>query len=280
MLETEQETPETVAADSSAQSTLLRIAKEPLLHFMLVGAAIYMLFALYGQQGSDDAIAEQNTIVVTNGEIKWLAEMWQKRWNRPPTDEEMAGLVKEHVKETVLYREAIAMGLDKDDTIIRRRLKQKLEFLAQDLIQPKPPTEDELQAYFKEHVDRYRTADLLTFSHVFLDPDKRGDHTLTDAEKLKTELIASAKTPDASSDLGDRFMLQSYYPERSEADVSKLFGSEFRGGVAHHFEDFAIHDRGKHRKLGPFSPDLDGLPGRGLQPRLCDLSETLHAESK
>jgi peptidyl-prolyl cis-trans isomerase C len=227
----EQETPETVAVVSPAQSTLLRIAKEPLLHFILVGTAIYMLFALYGQRGSEDAIVEQNTIVVTKGEINWLAEMWQKRWNRSPTDEEMAGLVRDHVKETVLYREAMAMGLDKDDTIIRRRLKQKLEFLAQDLIQPKLPSDDALQDYFKKHIDRYRAPDLLTFTHAFLDPDKRGDHTLTDAEKLKSELIASSTTPDASGDLGDRFMLQSYYPERSEAEVSKLFGSEFARSI-------------------------------------------------
>jgi hypothetical protein len=68
---------------------------------------------------------------------------------------------------------------------------------------------------------------LLTFTHVFLDPDKRGDDTLADAETLKAELIASAKVPDETSDLGDRFMLQAYYPERTEADLAKLFGSEF-----------------------------------------------------
>jgi hypothetical protein len=203
--------------------------KEPLLHFVLVGAAIYLLFGLFGQ--SDDATVEENTIVVAEGEINWLAEMWQKKWNRPPSDVEMVGLVRDHMRETVLYREAVAMGLDKDDVIIRRRMAQKLEFLAQDLIQPEEPTEAELQAFFKQNIDRYQIPPLLTFTHVFLDPDKRGDDTLTDAEKLKSELIASATVPNETSDLGDRFMLQAYYPERDETELAKLFGSEFASSI-------------------------------------------------
>ena len=213
--------------DPPLQSRWIRIAKEPLLHFVILGGVVYLLFGLFGQSESDDAMVEENTIVITEGEMNWLAEMWQKRWNRPPSKEEMVGLVRNHLREMVLYREAVAMGLDKDDVIIRRRMAQKLEFLAQDLITPEPPTEEELQAFFNEHNDRYQIPPLLTFTHVFLDPDKRGDDTLADAESLKAELIASAKVPDETSDLGDRFMLQAYYPERTEADLAKLFGSEF-----------------------------------------------------
>jgi hypothetical protein len=215
----------------SSPLTLARFAKEPLVHFVFLGAAVYLLFSLFGPSESDAPVAEENTIVVTKGEINWLGEMWQKKWNRPPTDAEMIGLVRNHLRETVLYREAIAMGLDKDDVIIRRRLAQKLEFAAQDLIQPERPTDEELKAHFQKNIDRYRTPDLLTFTHAFLDPDKRGDQTLQDAEKLKAELIAGSQTPDASSDLGDRFMLQSYYPERSEADLAKLFGGEFARSI-------------------------------------------------
>lgn len=217
--------------DGLSQSTLVRIVKEPLLHFVLAGAVIYLLFGLFGQSESDDAMVEENTIVVTEGEINWLGEMWQKKWNRPPSNIEMTGLVRDHLRESVLYREAVAMGLDKDDVIIRRRMAQKLEFLAQDLIQPEVATEEELQAYFQGHLEQYQLPPLLTFTHVFIDPDKRGDDTLKDADKLKAELIASAKVPDADSDLGDVFMLQSYYPERSESDLSKLFGGEFAKSI-------------------------------------------------
>jgi peptidyl-prolyl cis-trans isomerase C len=220
---------ETDTVNSRSSSKLLQFLKEPLLHFVLAGAAIYLLFGLFGQ--SDDAAVEENTIVVTEGEINWLAEMWQKKWNRPPSDIEMVGLVRDHLRETVLYREAVAMGLDKDDVIIRRRMAQKLEFLAQDLIQPETPTDAELQAFFQENLDRYQIPPLLTFTHVFLDPDKRGDDTLADAEQLKAELIANATVPDEASDLGDRFMLQAYYPERDEADLAKLFGGEFARSI-------------------------------------------------
>ena len=91
---------------------LLRIAKEPLLHFVILGGVVYLLFGLFGQSESDDAMVEENTIVITEGEMNWLAEMWQKRWNRPPSKEEMVGLVRNHLREMVLYREAVAMGLD------------------------------------------------------------------------------------------------------------------------------------------------------------------------
>jgi len=225
----ESERNEVETSDAPAQSVLTRILKEPLLHFVLAGAAIYLLFGLFSP--TDDAAMRENTIVVTEGEINWLAEMWQKKWNRPPSDVEMVGLVRDHLREAVLYREAVAMGLDKDDVIIRRRMAQKLEFLAQDLIQPEEFSEEELQAFFNENIDRYQIPPLLTFTHVFLDPDKRGDDTLTDAEKLKTELIDNATVPNKASDLGDRFMLQAYYPERDEAELAKLFGGEFSSSI-------------------------------------------------
>jgi peptidyl-prolyl cis-trans isomerase C len=227
----EMEPDETDTTGSASQSKLARLVREPLLHFMLAGAAIYLLFGLFGQMDSDDPVVQENTIVVTEGEMNWLAEMWRKKWNRPPSREEMVGLVRNHLRESVLYREAVAMGLDKDDVIIRRRMAQKLEFLSQDLIQPKPATDEELQSYFQEHLEQYQLPSLLTFTHVFIDPDKRGDDTLKDAENLKAELIADGKVPDADSELGDRFMLQSYYPERSEADLSKLFGREFAASI-------------------------------------------------
>ncbi len=121
------------------------------------------------------------TIVVTAGEIEWMQSSWQKRWNRPPTAQEFDGLIQQYIKETVLYREALTMGLNKHDQVIRRRLAQKLEFLAKDLVALTPPTEDELLAYFDEHQARYQAPTLYTFTQVFFDPDKRGDATLDDA---------------------------------------------------------------------------------------------------
>ena len=205
-------------------NTIVRLIKEPLVHFLIIGAAIFVLYGLMGRQ---DTEVQERAITITAGEIGWLTDSWQKRWNRPPTPEERAGIIDQYLREMILYREAVAMGLDRDDTIIRRRLAQKLEFLTQDLISPQPPTEDELHAYFEAHIDRYRPPDLITLTQVFLDPDKRGDQTLKDAEAIKAQLIALEQPPEDARSFGDPFMLQSYYPERSEAELSKLFGSGF-----------------------------------------------------
>jgi peptidyl-prolyl cis-trans isomerase C len=123
------------------------------------------------------------------------------------------------------------MGLDRDDSVIRRRLAQKLEFLSQDLISPQPPTDDELQGYFAEHLERYQAPDVVTMTHVFIDPDLRGDQTLVDAETIKVELQSLKESPNDAQAYGDSFMLQSYYPERSEAELLKLFGSGFAASV-------------------------------------------------
>lgn len=207
---------------------LTRLLKEPLVHFLVIGAALFMLYAFWGQQ---DAEKKDREITITTGEINWLTDAWQKRWTRPPTAEERQGLIDQYLREMILSREAIAMGLDKDDSVIRRRLAQKLEFLSNDLITPQPPTEEELKTYFNEHIKQYQAPDLVTMTHVFIDPDLRGDQTLLDAEAIKKKLQALEKSPRDARSYGDPFMLQSYYPERSEAELLKLFGSGFARSV-------------------------------------------------
>jgi len=191
---------------------------------MFIGAAIYLLFGVFAEPVLDET---DKTIVVSAGEIEWMQSSWQKRWNRPPTDKEMDGLIQQYIRETVLYREALTMGLNQHDQVIRRRLAQKLEFLAKDLVALTPPTEEELQAYFAEHQDRYQQPRLYTFTQVFIDPDKRGDATLADAEKIKVTLIAQGDAIENAGALGDDFMLQNYYPEKDSVEIQKNFGSGF-----------------------------------------------------
>ncbi|NOQ47196.1 MAG: hypothetical protein GQ559_11105 [Desulfobulbaceae bacterium] len=202
----------------------MKFFREPLVHFLIIGAALFAVYALWGQQ---DAEEQGRSINISAGEINWLTDVWEKRWMRPPTDEELTGLINQYLREMVLYREAVAMGLDKDDPVIRRRLGQKLEFLSRDLISPQPPTEDELRVYFKTHIDRYQKPDLVTMTQIFIDPDLRGDKTLADAETIKKQLQALKEFPRDTQSYGDTFMLQNYYPERTEAELLKLFGSGF-----------------------------------------------------
>jgi len=202
----------------------VKLLREPLLHFMFIGAAIYLLYGVFAEPVPE---GDDKTIVVSAGEIEWMQTSWLKRWNRPPTAQEFDGLIQQYIKETVLYREALTMGLNQHDQVIRRRLAQKLEFLAKDLVALTPPTEAELQTYFAEHQDRYQEPALYTFTQVFIDPDKRGNTTLDDAEAIKATLIAQGEAIDDPGALGDDFMLQNYYPEKDQVEIQKLFGSGF-----------------------------------------------------
>jgi hypothetical protein len=202
----------------------LKLLREPLLHFMFIGAAIYLLYGLFAEPVPEET---DKTIVVSAGEIEWMKTSWQKRWNRPPTDKEFDGLIQQYIKETVLYREALTMGLNQHDQVIRRRLAQKLEFLAKDLVALTPPTDEELQSYFADHLDRYQAPTRYTFTQVFIDPDKRGDTTLDDAKAIKATLIAKGNAIEDAGALGDDFMLQHYYPEKDKTEIQKHFGSGF-----------------------------------------------------
>ena len=203
----------------------MKLLREPLVQFMFIGAFIYLLYGVFAEQVVEE---DEKTIIVSTGETSWMKNAWQKRWNRPPTEAEFDGLVQQYIKETVLYREALTMGLNKHDQVIRRRLAQKLEFLAKDLVSLIPPTDEELQAYFEAYLERYQAPVRYTFTQVFIDPDKRGDTTLDDAEAIKATLIALGdKGVEDAGAQGDDFMLQNYYPEKDRIEIQKQFGSGF-----------------------------------------------------
>lgn len=206
----------------------MQMAKEPLIQFLFIGACIYGVYALFGAPDDD---AADKTIVVDAKRIDGFIGEWQRRWNRPPTRQELEGVINAFVREDILYRQAVAMGLDADDPITRRRMAQKLEFLTNDIALLKEPAEGELEQYFQDNLQAYRDPDLITFSHAYLDPDRRAALTLDDAAKLLSQLQAAGNPDPATLDAGDRFMLESYYPEVSEFDVRRQFGTGFAEAV-------------------------------------------------
>ena len=106
-----------------------RILREPLLHFLLLGTVIFAAYGFVSKRGSN----EPGKIVISEGQIAAMAEGFARTWRRPPTREEIEGLIKDRVQEEVYCREAMALGLDNEDTVIRRRLRQKMEFLTDDV---------------------------------------------------------------------------------------------------------------------------------------------------
>ena len=205
-----------------------RLFTEPLIQFLVIGAAIYGVYALF-------AAPEENfrdTLVhVDSNRINAFISEWESRWNRPPTEQELDGLIQSYIREDVLYRQAVAMGLNEDDPITRRRMAQKLEFLTGDLAMMVQPDEGELEAYFAENQASYGQPDRITFSQIFFDPDSRENSTLDDAAEVLAQLQA-AGVPDAQSmQMGDQFMLQSDFRLASETDVARQMGSGFAVSV-------------------------------------------------
>ncbi len=212
---------------SNSSASLKKLMREPLAHFVLLGAGLFAWSALWGQPGT-----RNERIVVTEAHVSRLIEIFGRTWQRPPTERELQGLVDEHIKEEILYREALAIGLDRDDTIIRRRLRQKMEFLYEDLAAQYDPADEELEAYLAEHVERFRIEGPLSFAHVYISIDRRGDKAIDDA---KTLLARLNRDPEASGDvasLGDRLLLPSNYESTTPSEIAKMFGRAFAERVS------------------------------------------------
>ena len=207
---------------------LTRLFKEPLIQFLIIGAAIYGAYALFGSPEED---YRDNIILVDSNRINAMVSEWESRWQRPPTRQEIDGLIQQYIKEDVLYRQAVAMGLNEDDPITRRRMAQKLEFLTSDLAQMQEPAEGELETFFEENEETYRDPDVISFGHIFVDPDARGDATLDDANDLLAELMAQGEPTEEMLQSGDRFMLQNYFAAATELDIRRQLGSGFAESV-------------------------------------------------
>jgi hypothetical protein len=202
--------------------------REPLFHFVMLGFALFALSVLLGRggDGRSDRVVE-----VTAADITWLGQTFASRWQRPPTEAELRGLVDVYVREEVLYREALAMGLDRDDQIIRRRMVQKLELMTDDLVAQIQPTEAELQAFFQENVDDYLIPERRSFTHVYFNVDQRGETAVEAAERTLAELRSTPTASVRPWELGDRFMLQYDYPLQSRLEAGRAFGQRFAAAL-------------------------------------------------
>ena len=204
---------------------LQKVLREPLLHFVVLGAGLFVLFGVVG--GPAEERPEQ--IVVTEAQIGNLAELFDRTWRRPPTREELDGLIEDHIEEEILYRQALALGLERDDTVIRRRLRQKMEFISEDVAPPAEPTEAELRTFLDEHADRFGAPWQVSFAQVYLSPDRRGANARSDAEYLLVALNTGKSDPAKAS---DPFLLEQDYTDLAAQDVGRLFGEAFAAQLA------------------------------------------------
>lgn len=200
-----------------------QLVREPLVHFLAIGA---VLFGLYRIQSSQAVRMPSNRIDITAGDIEQMRAIFFRQRQRPPSEEELKGFIDARIYEEVLYREALAMGLDRDDTIVRRRLAQKFEFLTDDLSDPGSPSETELAEFFEAHPERYQQPSRLSFEHVYFSTGKRGDRIEQDARNGLARLRAGLAAA-AIAEMGDAFLLEQHYQKVTPQEIEKIFGPSF-----------------------------------------------------
>jgi peptidyl-prolyl cis-trans isomerase C len=200
------------------KSPLVRILKEPLLHFLVAGG---LLFAGYSWIHAGEKQENPRRIEITSNQVQQIELDWRARWQRPPTQAELQAGIADTLRQEVLYREALELGLDKDDTIVKRRMAQKMDFLADEISALREPAPGEVEAWFEKNRAQYVPPPLATFHHLYFSFDKRGATAEADARKALTTL----RSQDASG--GDSFMFQPSYSEQAPDQVARVFGSKF-----------------------------------------------------
>lgn len=201
--------------------------REPLVHFLVAGLVIFAGHRFLN--GGGDLPETSRRIEITEGELRQLALGWRAQGRPEPSGAELRSLVENRVREEILYREALALGLDRDDTIVRRRLAQKMEFLADDPAALREPSRDELRAWFAAHAERFAVASRASFRHLYFSPDRRGPRARDDAAAALGRL-AGGEEPDATA-LADPFMFQDTYPDRPREQIASVFGASFASAL-------------------------------------------------
>jgi hypothetical protein len=252
-------------ADPVHAGMIKRLLREPLLHFLVLGA---VLFAVHGMLSRGGA-SESGRIVVTQSQIESMAKLFTRARQRAPSDAELEELVRGHVREEVLYREGLALGLDRDDPIIRRRVAQKLEFVTEgpDAVEP---DDEQLQAYLDSHRELFAAEPRFSFRHIYLDPRRHGTSLSADAERMLAELNSPGANLEAAG-LGDPTTLPLDFDSASASDIKNSFGNRFAKALA-------------RIAPGPWSGPVESGYGMHLvlmrqrtEPRAPDLAEVREA---
>ncbi len=208
------------ASPSRFTSRVTAIVTEPLTHFLVLGS---LLFAIYAYS-KRDTNAGSERLVVSAGKVEHLASIFSRTWQRPPNATELKGLVDDYVREEIAYREGLKLGLDQDDTIIRRRIRQKMDFIADDLTSEVEPTEEELASFLANNRNAYLADSKLSFKQVFLDPERHVEDLDRTADQLLNALQSDSADP---RELGDRTLLEHQFRDLPRREVAGIFGDSF-----------------------------------------------------
>lgn len=193
------------------------LIKEPLLHFLVAGA---MLFGLYAWV-NPDSTQDSSQILVDSNRIDLLASQFQRSWNRPPTQTELQGLIDNFIVEEILYRQALAMGLDSDDNVIRRRLRQKMEFLTLDTIELKEPSDQELKTFLNDHSDQFQTPAIYSFEQFYIGDVAAEELASGQLKEIQSKLEQGLTVESTPS------LLPSLFTDTPAFEIDRQFGQGF-----------------------------------------------------
>jgi hypothetical protein len=205
----------------------MRVIREPLFHFLVLGAAIFAAHGFMTRHKTD----KPGEIVVTQAAIENLATGFTRTWQRPPTEDELQGLVRDYIREEAAYREALALGLDRDDMIVRRRLRQKLEFVSDGLATRTEPSDAELQSFLQAHKESFLTEPLFSFQQVYFNPQLRGENLRRDVARALDDLQHPSSSVN-KNELGDPFLLERTFENVPLPDLKKTFGDQFASAIS------------------------------------------------
>jgi hypothetical protein len=205
--------------------TLRSLLKEPLLHFIVLGALLFLVDAWRGSAGP-----ESTRIVIGSGQIAYLAAGFERTWTRPPSESELKHMLDEWVREEIAVREAMASGLDRDDTVIRRRLRQKLEFLLEDSADLQTPDEAEQRAWYAQHAEALRRESRIGFRQVYLNPQLRGATLQQQAESTLAQLQSLGVVASVEA-FGDPTQLPAELDTTALSDIDSRFGAGFAAAL-------------------------------------------------
>jgi peptidyl-prolyl cis-trans isomerase C len=213
------------ASAKPVTSLLRRWLREPLLHVLLIGATLFVVY--YALNPGAGQRQDSNRIAITADDLAQIRLAWMAQWRRPPTPEELRNLLDGKIREEVLFREAMGLGLDKDDTIVKRRLAQKMEFVMEDASALREPADDELRRWFAQNAQRFAMPSLVTFRHLYFSPDLRGTRARDDSMEALRKLADKPEESPELEGLSDPFMFQDFYAERSPDQIAGIFGRSF-----------------------------------------------------
>jgi len=208
-------------------SRFRRFVAEPMVQFLAAGA---LIFVLHGALRDDEPDSAPESIVVSSGRVAQIVEIFSRTWQRPPSEAELTGLIDAYVREEVFYREARNLGLDEDDTIVRRRLQQKMEFIIEPDEASLTPAPGELEAFLAANRDSYAKPGTTAFHQLFFDPARHGDSTEAKARAVLATLASAGV--DVPPELGDPSLLPPAMPPSLPRQIASSFGEKFADGLA------------------------------------------------